>query len=169
MKLDFGRFVFLPPSSSLAIIPSCAFSLLPFSLQSFVEDTRFIKSQSLLHTSIHSFITSLFYQSIATMKSALTAGLVASALLLQQAAGTGSWGEAPSFSSPSNCNNTCNIDQQSGFDWSSLPAGGFSSYGGFGFSGFTCQNSFQGKSKRSLQARSGFQVSMAVYDEAGYC
>ncbi|KAK5246435.1 hypothetical protein LTS06_008236, partial [Exophiala xenobiotica] len=91
------------------------------------------------------------------MKSALTAGLVASALLLQQAAGTGSWGEAPSFSSPSNCNNTCTTDQQSGFDWSSLPAGGFSSYGGFGFNGFTCQNSFQGKSKRSLQTRSGFQ------------
>jgi hypothetical protein len=91
------------------------------------------------------------------MKSALTAGFVASVLFVQQAA-TQSWGDAPSFSSPGNCNNTCTPDQQGGFDWSSLPSGGFSSYGGFGFSGFTCQDSFNGNSKRSLRTRSGFQV-----------
>lgn len=90
------------------------------------------------------------------MKSALTAGLLASLLLMQQAAAT-SWGESPSFSCPSNTDNDCTTDQKSGFDWSTLPAGGFSSYGGFGFSGFTCQDSF--KSKRSLEARTGFSVS----------
>lgn len=92
------------------------------------------------------------------MKSTLTAGLVASVLLLQQAAASGGWGDAPSFSSPSNCNNTCTPDQEGGFNWSGLPTGGFSNYGGFGFSGFTCQDSFQGNRKRSLETRSDFQV-----------
>ncbi|KIX03038.1 uncharacterized protein Z518_06588 [Rhinocladiella mackenziei CBS 650.93] len=90
------------------------------------------------------------------MKPALTAGLVVSVLVLQQATAV-SWGDAPSFANPSNTNNNCSADQQSGFDWSGLPTGGFNSYGGFGFNGFSCKDSFQPSQKRSLQTRSDFQ------------
>ena len=92
------------------------------------------------------------------MRSALSAGLVASAWLVHQAVAT-SWGDSPSFSSVSNTNNNCSTDQQGGFDWSGLPTGGFNSYGGFGFGGFSCQNSFQPNAKRSLRTRDDFQVS----------
>ena len=96
------------------------------------------------------------------MRFALTAGLVASAWLVQQAVST-SWGDSPSFSSVSNTNNTCSADQQSGFDWSGLPTGSFSSFGGFGFGGFSCQDSFQPNArKRSLKTRDDFQVSQRI-------
>lgn len=113
------------------------------------------------YTDPHSLSYISSWSIIATMKSVLTAGLLVSALSLQQAAAT-SWGDAPSFSNPSNTNNNCSADQQSGFDWSGLPTGGFSNYGGFGFSGFSCQNSFQPNSKRSLRTRTGFQVSRGL-------
>jgi len=90
------------------------------------------------------------------MKPALTAGLVAFSLLLQQAA-RNKLGRRPKLLHPANTNNNCSVDQQSGFDWSSLPTGNFNSYGGFGFSGFSCQNSFQPNAKRSLRTRDDFQ------------
>ncbi|OAL32846.1 hypothetical protein AYO22_00172 [Fonsecaea multimorphosa] len=91
------------------------------------------------------------------MKSASTAGLVAIVWLIQQAVAT-SWGDSPTFSSVSNTNNSCTTDQQSGFDWSGLPTGSFNNYGGFGFSGFSCQDSFQPNAKkRSLRIRDDFQ------------
>ena len=90
------------------------------------------------------------------MKSAFTA-FVASALLAQQTAATG-WGDAQSFPNPANQNNNCSASQQSGFSWQGLPTGSFSSFGGFDFSGFSCQNQFAAKGKRWLLPRSsGFQ------------
>lgn len=90
------------------------------------------------------------------MKSALSAGLVA--LFLQQAV-AGSWDTAQAFSNPSNTNNTCTDVQQSGFDWSTLPTGSFSSFGGFDFSGFQCSSSFTNTtaSRRKLVLRDDFQ------------
>src|SRR5271163_3624327 len=87
------------------------------------------------------------------MKATLAAAFLGTALLTRQAAGD-SWGDAKSFSNPSNTNNDCSQSQQSGLDWSTLPTGSFSSFGGLDFSGFSCSNSF---SKRSLFARDGFQ------------
>ncbi|KAH8655598.1 hypothetical protein BX600DRAFT_515369 [Xylariales sp. PMI_506] len=49
--------------------------------------------------------------------------------------------DAPSFSCPSNINNECSRHQAIGFDWSDLSTGSFSSYGGFLWTGFTCENS----------------------------
>lgn len=71
------------------------------------------------------------------------------ALAVGQAAAW-SWTDAPSYSCPSSSSNQCNSQQSSGFDWESLGTGGFSSYGNFGFSGWSCSNSF---SKRGLQER----------------
>jgi len=67
-----------------------------------------------------------------------------------------SWTDAPSFTCPSNSNDQCSSQQSSGFDWGSLVTGGFDSYGGLGFSGFTCADSFPFR-KRSLNERGGFQ------------
>ena len=90
------------------------------------------------------------------MKSAFTV-FVACALLAQQTAATG-WGDAQSFPNPANQNNNCSASQQSGFSWQGLPTGSFSSFGGFDFSGFSCQNQFAAKGKRWLLPRSsGFQ------------
>lgn len=93
-----------------------------------------------------------------SMKTVLIAGFVASALLGQAAA---SWTNAKSLSTPSNTDNSCNPDQDAGFDWSTLQTGGFNSYGGLSFSGFTCTSSFS-PSKRSLRTRNDFQVSPAL-------
>lgn len=100
------------------------------------------------------------------MRSALSAGLVASAWLVQQAVSTG-WGDSPTFSSVSNTNNNCSADQQSGFDWSGLPTGSFNSFGGFGFGGFFCQDSFKpNNKKRSLRTRDDFQVKLTACDNS---
>ena len=92
------------------------------------------------------------------MKAALIAAYVAVALSGHASAG---WIDAEILSTPSNTDNDCNGDQQTGFDWSGLPTGSFSSFGGFDFSGFTCSNSFTNRSapsKRSLPIRDDFQV-----------
>lgn len=65
------------------------------------------------------------------------------------------WLDAAAFHSPSNTDNTCNSQQSSGFDWSTLATGSFSSFGGIDFSGFTCSNSF---SKRDEIFGRDFQV-----------
>ena len=90
---------------------------------------------------------------------ALSAGLLASVLLLQPAAATFNWGAAKSFPNPANSNNVCTDQQKGGFDWKDLPSGNFNKFGSFDFSGFNCQDSFTGrKGRRALEARAGFQV-----------
>ena len=101
-----------------------------------------------------------------------TKTLVATSILVQQAAATVclsmtiaelslthfqyNWGAAKSFSNPANTNNECTEEQKSGFDWSDLPIGGFQSYKGFEFAGFSCSTS---DDKRSLRTRTGSKVS----------
>jgi hypothetical protein len=94
---------------------------------------------------------------------ALSAGLLASILLLQPAAANFNWGAATPFQNPTNNDNVCNDQQKGGFNWQGLPTGGFNSFGGFDFSGFNCQNSFSKRSNRpGLEARNGFQVSVLL-------
>ena len=88
------------------------------------------------------------------MKVALIAAYVAFVLSGSAFAG---WIDAEVLSTPSNTDNDCNSDQQTGFDWQGLPTGSFNSFGGFDFSGFSCTNSFS-PSKRSLRTRDDFQV-----------
>ncbi|KAL1969629.1 hypothetical protein VTN77DRAFT_8182 [Rasamsonia byssochlamydoides] len=67
-----------------------------------------------------------------------TAGTLAAFLAIQQA--TANWFTDDCFPSPENCDNQCSDQQKSGFDWSGLATGSFSSYGGLDFSGFTCSD-----------------------------
>lgn len=67
--------------------------------------------------------------------------------------------DAGPFSCPANTNNECNSQQSSGWDWSTLNTGSsFSSYGGFAFSGFSCESSFGGGFKRDALTGRSFQV-----------
>ncbi|KAI1323983.1 hypothetical protein F5Y16DRAFT_327103 [Xylariaceae sp. FL0255] len=50
--------------------------------------------------------------------------------------------DASQFSCPGNTDNKCTSQMSSGWDWSDLNVGSFSSYSGFEFSGWTCQDSF---------------------------
>ncbi|KAI1206693.1 uncharacterized protein F4807DRAFT_437922 [Annulohypoxylon truncatum] len=81
---------------------------------------------------------------------------VALAAGLSQVTATGfGFSDAPKFSCPDNTNNTCTPDIAGGLNWSDLPTGGFSSYKGFTWSGFTCASSF-GK-RDQLVGRGSFQ------------
>ncbi|KAF2457942.1 hypothetical protein BDY21DRAFT_343205 [Lineolata rhizophorae] len=63
---------------------------------------------------------------------------------------------APSFNCPANTDNECTPDQEGGFDWGNLPTGGFDNYGGFDFSGFSCENRFGRRdelTKRTFQSK----------------
>ncbi|KAG0650300.1 hypothetical protein D0Z07_2959 [Hyphodiscus hymeniophilus] len=82
--------------------------------------------------------------------------VVALASTLQVASATG-WTDASAFSCPSNTDNHCSSQQSSGFDWSSLNLGSFSSYGGFSFEGFSCSSSFGGSGKRDTLSARSFQ------------
>jgi hypothetical protein len=94
---------------------------------------------------------------------ALSAGLLASVLLLQPAAANFNWGAAKPFNNPTNNNNVCNDQQKGGFSWQGLQPGNFNNFGGFDFSGFDCQNSFSGRNgRRAILARNGFQVSPVI-------
>ncbi|KAL2001403.1 hypothetical protein VTN02DRAFT_1809 [Thermoascus thermophilus] len=64
---------------------------------------------------------------------------------IQQAAAA-FWGTDLFFPSPDNCDNECSDQQKSGFDWSDLSLGSFSSYGDLDFSGFSCNDEFSGGS-----------------------
>lgn len=77
---------------------------------------------------------------------------------------TQGWVDFKSFSSPSNTDNRCNNDQQSGFDWNGLSTGDFGTYGEFDFSGFKCADSF--RDKRDLAPRN-FQVCATQTDGTG--
>ncbi|QDS75372.1 hypothetical protein FKW77_002448 [Venturia effusa] len=52
------------------------------------------------------------------------------------------WTNAPAYKTPSNNNNKCTSQEQTGFDWSNLSPGSFSSYDSYSFSGFSCASSF---------------------------
>jgi hypothetical protein len=82
-----------------------------------------------------------------------------SAVLLFSGLAAATWDRnAGHFNSPTYNNNECSDKQNSGYDWSDLPTGGFSGYddfnfsGGSGGSGWSCANSF-GK-RDSLTKRS---------------
>ncbi|KAL7790797.1 hypothetical protein V8C37DRAFT_176552 [Trichoderma ceciliae] len=63
-----------------------------------------------------------------------------------------SWTQAKPYSCPGNTNNNCNAQQQSGWDFSDVPTGSIANYGGFDFSGWSCENDF-GKRDSLLSAR----------------
>ncbi|OTA58680.1 hypothetical protein K449DRAFT_385707 [Hypoxylon sp. EC38] len=72
-----------------------------------------------------------------------TLSLVALAAGISQATATGfGFHSAPKFSCPDNTDNVCIPDIVGGIDWSDLPFGGFSSYKGFEWKGFTCSEKF---------------------------
>lgn len=66
------------------------------------------------------------------------------------------------FSCPSNTNNECSDQQTSGFDWSGLAVGSFSSYGGLDFSGFFCSNSFSSRKRSAFVPRGSSQSQVSA-------
>ncbi|KAK6580220.1 hypothetical protein PZA11_007242 [Diplocarpon coronariae] len=88
------------------------------------------------------------------MKTTLSA-VVALAATAELASATFS-GASP-FSSPYNTDNECNAQQSSGFDWSGLDVGAFTTYGDFAFSGFSCAGSFGAGPKRDVRSGRAFQ------------
>ncbi|KAM0248380.1 hypothetical protein ACHAQJ_009505 [Trichoderma viride] len=78
------------------------------------------------------------------MKTAAFALLAAASV--EQVAATyslgSSWTQAKAYSCPGNTNNQCNPQQQSGWDFSDVPTGNIGHYGGFDFSGWSCENDF---------------------------
>ncbi|KAF4124533.1 CFEM domain [Geosmithia morbida] len=87
--------------------------------------------------------------------------LLAVATAVAPAAATyGSFGSsfynAESFSIPSNSDNKCDSKWKSGFDWSDLSTGSFSSYGGFDFSGWSCGSASSGLSGKFSRTSSKF-------------
>jgi hypothetical protein len=75
-----------------------------------------------------------------------TLSLVAMAAGISQVAATG-WHNAKPFTNPDNTNNYCPEDVKPGFDWADLPTGGFDSYKGFKWSGFSCEDRFAKRSE----------------------
>ncbi|KAI2604993.1 uncharacterized protein GGS25DRAFT_524491 [Hypoxylon fragiforme] len=86
-----------------------------------------------------------------------TLSFVALATSLGQVSATGlgfGFSNAPKFTCPDNTDNVCIPDIVKGIDWSDLNIGGFESYKGFKWSGFTCADKF---SKRDELAPRTFQ------------
>ncbi|POS71709.1 adhesin protein Mad1 [Diaporthe helianthi] len=52
------------------------------------------------------------------------------------------WNDFGGFKNPKNTDNKCNTQQQSGWDWGDLQLGSVSSYGGFNFGGFSCEEGY---------------------------
>ncbi|KAI1363349.1 hypothetical protein F5Y08DRAFT_243227 [Xylaria arbuscula] len=80
---------------------------------------------------------------------------VALAAGISQVAATG-FHDAPSYSCPDNQDNQCTSDMSSGFDWSDLNTGDFTSYKGFQYSGFSCTEKFGKRDEltgRSFQSK----------------
>ncbi|KAE9365225.1 hypothetical protein N431DRAFT_473299 [Stipitochalara longipes BDJ] len=103
------------------------------------------------------------------MRSTLST-VVALASSLQLA--SAGWTNAPPFSCPANTNNQCNSQQTSGFDWSGLNFGSFSTYGSFDFNGFSCASSFGSGSKRDVLSGRGFQstcITGTAHSDASSC
>ncbi|KAI1343201.1 hypothetical protein F5Y15DRAFT_369246 [Xylariaceae sp. FL0016] len=88
------------------------------------------------------------------MKNSLT--LIALAAGVSQVSATFGFHNAPSFSCPDNTDNVCQPDMNGGFDWSDLNFGGFDSYKGFKWSGFSCSQKFGKRdelTKRTFQSK----------------
>ncbi|KAK4495795.1 hypothetical protein PRZ48_013063 [Zasmidium cellare] len=89
-----------------------------------------------------------------------TTALAAAGLAAHQALafgggyGGGGWGGPSKYSTPDNTDNECSPAQASGYDWSGLSQGSFSSYGSNNFNGWSCSNSF---GKRDLLTKRTFQ------------
>ncbi|UKZ47634.1 hypothetical protein TrVGV298_001857 [Trichoderma virens] len=88
------------------------------------------------------------------MKTAAFALLAAASV--EQVAATyslgSSWTNAKPYSCPGNTNNNCNTQQHNGWDFSDVPTGVIGHYGGFDFSGWSCENDFS-KRDSLLSAR----------------
>ncbi|KAI0838030.1 hypothetical protein F5Y06DRAFT_59485 [Hypoxylon sp. FL0890] len=113
----------------------------------------------LLYRILHSLLQQyLFFTTIyqgLKFKMKNTLSLVALAAGISQVAATGfGFQSAPKFTCPDNTNNVCLPEIVGGIDWSDLPFGGFSSYKGFKWSGFTCAEKF---GKRDELAARTFQ------------
>ena len=85
-----------------------------------------------------------------------SAAIIVAGIAAQGAIATG-WTDASSYSCPGNTDNQCSDSQQSGYDWSGLEEGDFSSYGSNSFSGFSCGSSY---GKRDLLTKREFGSKM---------
>ncbi|KAL2062088.1 hypothetical protein VTL71DRAFT_6354 [Oculimacula yallundae] len=79
------------------------------------------------------------------------------ALAVLAAGASATFFDASKFSCPSNTNNQCNPQQNSGFDWVNLNLGSFQNYGDFSFSGWECAGSFGSGRKRDVISGRTFQ------------
>lgn len=75
------------------------------------------------------------------------------------------WNDFGGFNCPENTDNKCNTQQESGWDWSDLQIGSFSSYGGFSFGGFECE---EGYGKRVPGSRFAPRTSKALKGSCGH-
>lgn len=75
------------------------------------------------------------------------------------------WNDFGGFNCPENTDNKCNTQQESGWDWSDLQIGSFSSYGGFSFGGFQCE---EGYGKREPGSRFAPRTSKTLKGSCGH-
>lgn len=75
------------------------------------------------------------------------------------------WNDFGGFKCPENTDNKCNTQQQSGWDWSDLQIGSFSSYGGFSFGGFSCE---EGYGKREPGSRFAPRTQKSLKGSCGH-
>lgn len=75
------------------------------------------------------------------------------------------WNDFGGFNCPDNTDNKCNTQQESGWDWSDLQIGSFSSYGGFSFGGFQCE---EGYGKREPGSRFAPRTSKTLKGSCGH-
>ncbi|KAG6367450.1 hypothetical protein INS49_001639 [Diaporthe citri] len=88
-----------------------------------------------------------------------------SILALAATASATGWNDFGGFNCPDNTDNKCNTQQESGWDWSDLQLGSFSSYGGFSFGGFECE---EGYGKREPGSRFAPRTSKALKGSCGH-
>lgn len=88
-----------------------------------------------------------------------------SILALAATASATGWNDFGGFKCPENTDNKCNTQQQSGWDWSDLQIGSFSSYGGFSFGGFSCE---EGYGKREPGSRFAPRTQKSLKGSCGH-
>ncbi|KAL1876305.1 hypothetical protein Daus18300_002934 [Diaporthe australafricana] len=88
-----------------------------------------------------------------------------SILALAATASATGWNDFGGFNCPDNTDNKCNTQQESGWDWSDLATGSFSSYGGFSFGGFSCE---EGYGKREPGSRFAPRTSKTLSGSCGH-
>ncbi|KAJ2904890.1 hypothetical protein MKZ38_006931 [Zalerion maritima] len=74
---------------------------------------------------------------------------------------------AKSFNCPSNTPETCDTQQEQGFDWTNLADGIFDNYGGFEFSGFECKSDGVGKRDALTGRTFGGKAACGVAEHGG--